>query len=926
MNKPVSASSRSWPLAPPPISARLQGLASADQIVIAASTRRLVGNTFELADLGEHELKGISEPVRAWQVQGASIAEGRFEARRGSAGLTPFVGREEELGVLLARWQQARGGEGQIVLLCGEPGIGKSRITETLRESLANEAHIRLTYQCSPYHTNSAFYPAIAHLERTAGFTRDDSIEAKLDKLEALLALTPDQVANVAPLIAALLSLPIDRYPPRMLSPQKQKELTMAALVDQVIRLAQRHPVLLIAEDVHWIDPSTLDMLNLMPERVRGAPVLMLLTHRPEFAALWPGRERVTALNLNRLPRRLALTLVDNVTNGKTLPAEVLEQILAKTDGVPLFVEELTKNILESGFLLETQDRFELTGPLPALAIPSSLQDSLMARLDRLASVKEIAQVGACIGREFSHELLAAVSRLAPTHLERGLQRLVESGLVLRRDNPPQETYTFKHALVQDAAYESLLKSRRKTIHQQIARALQAQFTGQIQSKPELLALHLTKAGLVDEASPQWLAAAQLAAMGTRYREAQSHVDSALAIVTLLPDAARANIEVSLLVTGAFCHFPVEGYASESAARMLARVEKALDRVTDANALGIALWAIGVHAWVSGNFPKALATYERLAALADKTGDVDRLVFAYFCLGTLLNNVAQFARSRRLLEFAIEKYQPERHFQFVYAIGQDLKTSSCTFMGMICLWSGCPDEARRYSQMSIAHSEAIAHPFSMSLSLSLAGMVLAETGGCEDAIHLSKRCIELCDAQNLPYWMAWAIFAEGIALVRQGHYDRGQANLDRASQIFEAMGQRTGNGWISAWQAIALARQGRFDAARREADFGAQRCRETGELSHLPWTLHARGIAELLDPNAEAGAAEHWFQAAIAEARGHGNRWIELRAANSLAGLWQSQGKRKEAHDLLAPVYNWFTEGFDTKDLIEAKALLEELA
>ncbi len=902
----------------------MQGLASAGQIVIAASTRRLVGSTFELADLGEHELKGISEPVRAWQVQGAAIAEGRFEAGRGSAGLTPFVGRNEELSMLLARWRQARAGEGQIVLLCGEPGIGKSRITETLREGLANESHIRLTYQCSPYHINSAFYPVIAHLERTAGFARDDSPDVKLDKLEALLALEPDQVATVTPLIAALLSLPIDRYPRRLLSPQKQKELTIAALADQVIRLAQRSPVLMIAEDVHWIDPSTLDMLNLMPERVRGVPVLMLLTHRPEFAALWPGQEHVTALYLNRLSRTRALTLVENVTNGKALPAEVLDQILAKTDGVPLFVEELTKNILESGFLLEKQDRFELKGPLPALAIPSSLQDSLMARLDRLASAKEIAQIGACIGREFSQELLACVSPLAPTHLERGLQRLVESGLVLRRDNP-EATYTFKHAMVQDAAYESLLKSRRKNIHQQIARALQAQFTGQIQSRPEILALHLTKAGLIDEATPQWLAAARLAAMGTRYREAQSHVDSALAIVTLLPDVTRTNLEVSLLVTGAFCHIPVEGYASESAARMLARLEKVLDRISDANALDIALWAIGVHAWVSGNLPKALATYERLTALADQTGDVDRLVFAYYCLGTLLNNVAQFARSRRLLEFAIEKYQPERHFQFVYATGQDLKTASCTWMGMICLCAGRPDEARRYLQMSIAHAEAIAHPFSMSLSLGLAGVVLAEMGDCADAIRISKRCIELCEAQNLPYWMTWAIFAEGIALVRQGHYDRGQANLDRASQIFAAMGQRSGNGWISAWQAIALARQGRFDAARRQATFGAQRCRETGELLHLPWTLHARGIAELLDPNAEAGAAEHWFNAALAEARSHGNRWIELRAANSLTGLWQAQGKRNKARELLGPIYSSFTEGFDMQDLKDAKVLLDAL-
>ncbi len=905
----------------PNLAARLQGLAGADQIVIASSTRRLVGNAFELLDLGEHQLKGISEAVHAWRVQGALVAEGRFEATRGGAHLTPFVGRDEELGLLLARWKQARDGEGQIVLLSGEPGIGKSRITQILRESLADEAHTRLSYQCSPYHTNSAFYPIIAHLERTAGFERDDGVDTKLDKLEALLALESDQLSTIAPLIAALLSLSIDRYPPRMLSPQKQKELTMTALADQVIWLAQSHPVLMIVEDVHWIDPSTMDLLNLMPERVRGAPVLILLTYRPEFAAPWAGQEHVTPLNLNRLPRRLGLTLVENVTGGKALPEEVLDQILAKTDGVPIFVEELTKNILESGFLLETPARFELTGPLPALAIPSSLQDSLMARLDRLASAKEIAQIGACIGRE----LLAAVSPLAPTDLEGGLKKLVDSGLVLRRGTPPQVTYSFKHALVQDAAYESLLRSRRQTIHEQIARALQAQFTEQINTQPELLALHLTKAGLIDEAVPNWLAAAQLAAAGTRYSEALSHVDSGLAIVAQVTNDSRINLEVSLLVTGAFCHFAVAGYSSEPAARMLARVESALDLVKDQNIAGSARVAIGVCAWVRADFQKAVATYERLAALADESGDVDRMVFAYPCLGSLLMQVTQFARSRRLLEFAIEKYQRQRHFQFVYATGQDLKTSSYAWMGMLCLYTGHADDARRYTQIGIAHSEAIAHPFSLSLSLSMAGLVLAETGDYEDAIGVCRRCIELCEAQSLPFWMAYAIFCEGVALVRQGHYDRGRASIERGRQILAATGSRSAHGYMGAWQAIALAHQGRFDEARREADFGAQRCRETGELMHLPWALHARGIAERLDPNAVEGAAEHWFHAAIAEARSHGNRLIELRAANSLAGLWQAQGKRNEARELLAPIFGWFTEGFDTQDLKEAKALLDEL-
>ena len=638
-----------------------------------------------------------------------------------------------------------------------------------------------------------------------------------------------------------------------------------------------------------------------------------------------PHNGHVLALNLSKLTRAQSSAIVSKLTNGKALPAELLEQVLSKTDGVPLYLEELIRDILESGFLTEHNDRYTINGALPALAIPASLQDSLMARLDRLGSTKEIAQIGACIGREFSHEILAAVSPHSSADLERDVQRLVESGLVGRHGHTAQAAYTFKHALVQDAAYQSLLKSRRKTIHQDIARVLQARFAEQIQSKPELLALHLTQAGLINEAVPKWRTAARLAAKGTRYREAQSHVDSALAIVTLLPDAVRANVEVSLLVTGAFCRFAIEGYASESAAQMLARVEEVLDHVTDTNTLDIALWAIGVHAWVRGNLPKALATYERLTALAEQTNEIDRMVFAYFCLGTALNNVAQFARGYRLLEFVIEKYQTERHGQFVYAIGQDLKTSTSSFIGMIRLWSGRANEARHYSQLSIAHSEAIAHPFSLAMALSFASLVLAEMGECEDAIRLSNRCIELSELQKLPHWRAWAIFAEGIALVRQGYYDRGLANLNQTSQIFQAMGQQTGSAWIRAWQAIALAHLGRFADARRQADLGIQSCHESGEILHLPWVLHARGIAEQLDTNAETATAEYWLNEALAEARSHDNRWLELRVAYSLAGLWRSQGKRKEALDLLKPVYDWFTEGFDTKDLKDAKALLVDL-
>jgi class 3 adenylate cyclase len=460
----------------PNLAARVQALAEPNSVAVARSTRRLLGRVFELGDLGAHALKGVSGRVQVHRVLGEAKAESRFEAAHG-AGLTPLVGRETEISLLLDRWDQAKDGEGQVVLLSGEPGIGKSRITQALRQRIAGEPHTRLRYQCSPYYANTAFYPVIEQIERAAGFERNDGADAKLEKLEALLGQSAEAPAAIAPLFAAMLSLPLDRYPPLNLEPVKQKELTIAALADQLVALAGDEPVLMVFEDAHWIDPTTLEMLAAMIDRVETAAVLLVITYRPEFAPPWTGHGNVTTLTLNRLSRRQGADMVAKVTGGKALPEEVLDQIVAKTDGVPLFVEELTKTVLEAGFLDEKPDRYVLSGPLPPLAIPATLQDSLMARLDRLSPVKEVAQIGACIGREFPYELLAAVSPLRDNELQDALSQLTNSELIFRRGTPPEATYSFKHALVQDAAYESLLKSRRQQLHTSIAKTLKEQFS-----------------------------------------------------------------------------------------------------------------------------------------------------------------------------------------------------------------------------------------------------------------------------------------------------------------------------------------------------------------------------------------------------------------------------------------------------------------
>ena len=554
----------------PNLAARIQGLAERDQVVIAAPTRRLIGAGFDLDDLGVQTLKGFAEPVRAWRVVGVAATEGRFEAAHGG-GLTPFVGRESELASLQARWEQAVHGEGQVVLLCGEPGIGKSRLAQMMRERAAGRSHLQLHYQCSPYHTSSALYPVAEQIRRVAGFGREDDTQAKLDKLEAVLKTALADITVAAPLFATLLSLDAgERYPRSSLSPQAQKDATLKAAIDCFRGLASRQPVLILFEDVHWIDPTTQELLDLLLPAIARWPVLALITYRPEYQPPWTGLPHVTALPLSRLPHAQALLMTERVTGGKRLPGEVLDQIVIKTDGVPLFVEELTKTVLESGLLADAGDAYRLVGALPELAIPSTLHDSLMARLDRAAPMREVAQVGACIGRQFSRELLAAVSSLDSRALDDALNQLLDAELVFRTD----AGYTFKHALIQDAAYNSLLRATRQAIHGRIAEALLRQFTEVAESAPEILARHYTEAAVYDRAARYWRMAAERGSARFANAEAIAHARNGLtAIAHLAVSAERVELELALRI------------ALAGSLRMTDRYEQALEELQRAGAL-----------------------------------------------------------------------------------------------------------------------------------------------------------------------------------------------------------------------------------------------------------------------------------------------------------------------------------------------------
>jgi class 3 adenylate cyclase/tetratricopeptide (TPR) repeat protein len=605
----------------PNIAARLQDLAEPGSVVIGASTHRLIEGLFVCDDLGALTIRGVSAPVPVYRVREPTGAS-RFEATA-TRGLTPLVGREDEVRLLLSRWRQAKEGEGQVVLLSGEPGIGKSRIIQSLREHLQDEPRINLHYFCSPFYSSSALYPVLDQLERAADFRRHDPPQIKLEKLEAMLGQGSARPAEAAALLAPLLAIPIEgRYPPLDLTPQQHRAKVFATLLDQLAGLASREPVLMIFEDAHWVDPTSIELFQLVVDRVQRLPVLLVMIFRPDFAPPWSGYPHITSLSLGRLGHRQAAALVERVARGKRLPFEVVEQIVARTDGVPLFAEELTKTILESDLLVDAGDHYALTGPLPPLAIPTTLYDSLMARLDKLAPVKEVAQLAATLGRVFSHELLAALSPLGQAALEQALSELVEAELLFRRGSLPEITYEFKHALLQDAAYSSLLRAKRQQLHARIGQVLEERFPHIAEARPELLAHHFREAGLPEQAIPYALQAGDAAVARYASAEARSRYGAALEMARSLPPAeAAAHVRIAAVLK--LAAVAVNRDQFEHDLNNLADAKALAQEQGDQEALSQIEYWIGRTNYVLGRFDAAAEHTRAALALAEGRGQDD---------------------------------------------------------------------------------------------------------------------------------------------------------------------------------------------------------------------------------------------------------------------------------------------------------------
>jgi class 3 adenylate cyclase/predicted ATPase len=910
----------------PNLAARLQALAEPGQVAISQSTRRLAGGMFEYRDLGRVALKGLAEPVQAWQVTGSSDVQSRFEAQHGAA-LTPLVGRDEELDLLMRRWRQAASGAGRVVLLSGEPGIGKSRLTVALSDRLQDEPHTRVRYFCSPHHTDSAFYPVVAQLERAASFERHDTSEAKLSKLASLLG-QPASHDNDIQLLTELLSIPTgDRFAPLNASAQWKKEKIFEALLRQLGMLTRQGPVFVVYEDIHWIDPSSRELLDMTVERVASLPVLLIITFRPEFPPPWIGQAHVTTLSLGRLDRRVGGALVACVAGNNRLPDEIVAQIVERTDGVPLFVEELTKAVLEGSDRGNRVTGRLAASPIMTVNSPATLHASLMARLDRLGAIaKKIAQIGAVLGREFRYELIEKMEQRPAAELQAGLDRLVEAGLLYCRGAAPQSSYLFKHALIQETAYETLLKSTRQQLHARVAEVCEISFPDTARTRPELVARHFAQAGLVERSIDYWQRAGELAMACTGYREAISHLSTALDFLAELPDTPeRARKDLDICVKVIPLIITLTG-ASPEAGRIAARALSAARRLEEGPQHFMALWANYYYVMRSGRFREAAELAEEVLALANRLGDRGLLLEAYHARwgAALYGGQASLARTDASQGIAL--YEAGRHHPHVLAFTGHDSGVCARAVSSLTLWlTGASERAVRMANDAVALARQLSHPNSLATALyhvAVTHQCCGDVVGCGD---LADRAVEVSREQGFSSPLAVGTFLSGWAHATRGDIETGICRMENGLAALET-GPRIYVSYGLAVLAEIKGRVGRIAEGLELVRKGLALTEASGEGLFEPELHRLEGEFILGLSPSETAIAESCFRNAISIAKRQSALSLELRASTSLARLWRDQGKRTDARDLLAPIYGWFTEGFDTPDLKEAKALLEELS
>ena len=912
----------------PNLAARLQGIAEPGMVVIAEGVRRLIGNLFELQDRGEQSLKGIPAPVRAWSVSRASSVESRFDALR-TDNAVGLLGRETELELLVRQWRAAKRSEGQTVLLSGEAGIGKSRLTSALLEHVADESHCRLRYFCSPQHTGSALQPFIGQLERAAGLSREDAGSALLDKFDlylAPLAPSPEEAA----LLAEMLSLPNDgRYPALGLTPAQRRHKTLEAIVNHIVSLTQSNPGLLIFEDAHWSDPSSLDLLTLAIQQLASHPVLVVVTFRPEFLPPWSG-PNVATLALDRLPVDEVSTMIQRVAGTRRLPVDIQREIVARCDGIPLFVEEMTKAVLETDFEQDAR-RTVAAVPEPTLAVPASLHASLMARLDRLGPAKEVAQIAAAIGRDFSHRMLVVVARRPPRDLDVALHRLLDAGLLFRQGQAPDATYLFNHALVQDAAYGTLLRDTRRALHARIAESIEQEFPDVAERQPEVVARHLTEAGLTEKATTLWSKAGRRALAQSALKEAAEQLARALRLLDTLPatsERRREQIKLQIELSNALIH--TKGHASpetkasfEKARLLIADSEKRGETPDDPLLLFSVLYGFWVVNRMAFNGTVACELAEQFVDLAQKqSGTAPRMIGHMMC-GISLVLVGMPSEGRKHLDEAIVLYDPAQHRPLATRFGHDVRMTAYCWRALALWLLGYPDSAAADMERALADADEIGHAASSMFALSHVALAHTFQRDHAKAEELAGRLVAIGEEKGSLYWKSYGLMLQGWLLTQAGRASDAIAVGAAAVAAIRSTGATAYAPWYMSYMASAYAKLGQFDDAWRCITDAINAAEETGERWCDSEIFRIAADVALMSPNPDQAKIDCYLDRALSTAREQQAASLELRAATSMARVQHKQGNEVGASNLVALALGRFTEGFGSPDLIEARSLLQ---
>ena len=905
----------------PNLAARLQQLAGPNEILVAESTRRLLGRLFDLEDLGEHHIKGIDGLVGLWRVLGPSSFASRFEARR-APHLTPLIGRNADLNLLRERYREAKGGTGRVVLISGEPGIGKSRLVMTLNQQLAEEEFYPVYIQCSSYHTSSALYPIIRYLEDATGVTGDASSSVKLSKLEAFVGrYAKKQTQLVVPLLAALLSIPTDgRYAPQELTSQQQKNRTFAVLLDLFEALAKARPLFFVVEDVHWIDPTSLELLERIRNRIQNWPVLAVLLFRPEFSLGWADQPHISSMTVSRLDPADVITMVELVAGEQILSPKICDEIAAKTDGVPLFIEEMTKAFIKSGRSSETR---AADGPEPTLSVPDTLHESLMARLDQVASMKRVAQAAAVIGREFSLDLLEEVYPLSEVDIRAAIDRLLESGLLFRSGRSAPDVYIFKHALVQDEAYASLLREERRELHLRIAEVLRSRFIETVEAAPEIVAHHYTMAGKRETAIDFWLKAGHRASERSAFAEAITHLETALKLLAELPATAERNrIELPVQQSLANALIAAKGFGSVEAGQAFERTLELCDTFDNSpQTFAVLTGIVGVH-MQRADFERARDLAQDLLKRADQQDDSTPKLMGHNALGMCLMLTGELNAACDHLRQSLQLYDPPRHGPLAVVFARDFMATAQAHLALATVALGDLNDGLAYGRAAVEQAERLRHPHSLCYVLPFSAGAHMLCGDPAAAYPIAERTMILAADYGFPLWLAGGRLMRGWAQLDLGDPIKGLSDIRQSVDELAAIGTLV---WVQFGRYVlaqALAKTGDRQGAIDLIDEALAGIRQrTGRWYAAD--LH-RLKGDVLLEAGQPVEAEDAYEAAIAVAARQEARLWQLRAMNGLAALLRPQGRISEVHSRLMPLYATFSQEAVSPHLLQAKALLAQ--